>query len=353
MTGAPDDSRQRLLLMGCGGVGGVIAGGLIRAGYDVTLVTRNPDIARAINESGLRVETPTEQYRVATVASADLKSIQGPFDAIYLMMKATDVEQGAQEACPFLSPTGYVVTFQNGIVEYTIAELVSKERVVGAIVGWGSTMVAPGVYHMTSKGETVIGELDGQITPRLEKLKRTLETGTPTQISTNLRGVLWSKLAINCAITTLGAVTGQTLGAMLNEARVRRLFMTIVSEVVDTATACDVVLEPVGGTLDLHRIYLPVERRRGRLGIAGVSRHLILLAVGARFRRLKSSMLQSFERHRPTEIEFLNGYVVKQAQAKGIPVPINQALADMVRQIEAGTRQIAPANLDELPEYPP
>jgi 2-dehydropantoate 2-reductase len=209
-------------------------------------------------------------------------------------------------------------------------------------------MHGPGIYEMTSRGELIIGELDGRQTPRVEGVKATLDAAAPTTISTNIYGVLWSKLAINCTITTLGAVTGQLLGEMLQRGPVRRLGLAIVSEAVDVAQSHGIRLEPVGGTLDIHRLYLPPDRRAGGMGIDVLTRHAIMFIVGLKFRRLKSSMLQSLERGRRSEIDFMNGYVVEKGRETSVPTPINAALTAMVREIEAGDRRISPRNLGDL-----
>lgn len=334
--------------MGCGAVGGVVAAGLLRAGHQVTIVTHNEGIAQTINADGLRVTTPEGQWIVPATAHTHLDEIEGPFEAAYMAMKATNVEQAARKVEGYLSPEGYVVTLQNGIVEDRVGHILGRHRVVGALVGWGATMHAPGVYEMTSKGELVIGELEGQITPRLRHLKATLDAAAPTTLSSNIYGVLWSKLAINCVITTLGAVTGQLLGKILKRSTTRRLAMSITSEVVDVAEAHGVSLEPVGGTLDIHRLYLTPERRAGGFGFDVIARQAIMLVVALRFRQLKSSMLQSLERGRQPEIDFMNGYVVEKGQEKGVATPVNAALTAAVREIAAGTRPINPENLESL-----
>ncbi len=339
---------KRLLLMGCGSVGGVIAGGLLRAGHDVTVVTHNENISRAINADGLRIITPDGRWTVPTTARTHLDEVPGPFDAVYLAMKGSDASQAARDVAGYLAPEGYVLTLQNGVVEDRVGAILGRERVIGALVGWGATMHTPGVCEMTSRGELVVGELDGRVTPRVQQIKATLDAVAPTTASSNIYGVLWSKLAINCVVATLGAVTGQLLGTMLRRRTVRRIALATVSEVVDVAQAHGITMEPVGGTLDIHRLYLPPDRRTGGLGLDLLSRHAIMLAVGIKFRRLKSSMLQSIERGRSAEIDFINGYAVERGQEKGVPTPVNTALVALVREIEAGTRPISPHNLDGL-----
>jgi 2-dehydropantoate 2-reductase len=353
---SPTSQDPRLLLMGCGSVGSVIAGGLLRAGHDVTIVAHNEAICQAIDAAGLRVTTPQGRSTVPATAHTHLDELESkgkgkgkdPFDVVLLAMKATEVEQAARDVDGYLLPHGYAVTLQNGVVEDRVAAILGRERVIGALVGWGATMHAPGVCEMTSRGKLIVGELDGRVTPRVRQLKATLDAAAPTVVSTNIYGALWSKLAINCVVTTLGAVTGQLLGHMLQRRAIRRLALAIISEVVDVAHAHDIAPEPVGGTLDIHRLYLEPDRRAGTFGLDLITRHAIMFAVGLKFRHLKSSMLQSLERGRRTEIDFMSGYVVERGQDKGVPTPVNAALTALVRQIEAGTRPSTPDNLEGL-----
>jgi len=323
------ESSSRVLLMGCAAVGGVIAAGLLESGYDVTLVTHNTSISGAIATHGLRAVTPDGTHtlspeRCTALTHSDLTSVGGPFDLVLLAMKATGVEAAARRVLPMLAPDGIVVTLQNGIVEDHVASLAGRDRVIGALVGWGATMPSPAIYERTSRGEMTIGELNGSATERIQRLKTLLDAVAPTAVSMNIYGALWSKLAINCVVTTLGATTGQLLGQMLLQTKIRRLALSVISEVMDVAAALGVTLEPVGGTLDLQRLYLPSSRRDGRFRPSAISKHAIIGLVGLRFRKLKSSMLQSLERGREPEIDFLNGTSLRGDARKAYPHPSMQ-----------------------------
>lgn len=334
--------------MGCGAVGGTIAARLLKAGQTPILITRNDVIAQAINGNGLTSVTPDGQWTGKATAHRDLSDVSAPFDLVLLAMKATEVKQAAMDIVDYLAPSGYVVTLQNGVVEDRVASVLGRERVVGALVGWGATMHNDGVYEMTSRGGLTIGELDGQIRPRTRQLCQTLSVVGPTTISENIYGALWSKLAINCVITTLGAITGQHLGPLLRKRPIRRLALSIVSEVLDVAQALDLAVEPVAGTLDLQRLYLPVARRTSGWAPDLVTKHVIMRIVGFKFRRLRSSMLQSLERGRRSEVDYMNGYVVLRGRENRVPTPVNEALTTMIWEIEAGIRPISPINLTEL-----
>jgi len=203
-------------------------------------------------------------------------------------------------------------------------------------------MHAPGVNEKTSGGSIHIGELDGKISERIKKLEAALEVVCPVVISTNIRGALWSKMAINCMITTVGALTGQLLGEMLKERRVRQAFLVIYREVLDTAQAAGIKLERIAANPRL----MYMRPNAGR--IHRFLKDKLMKLVGRRYGKLKSSMLQSLERGRPSEIDYLNGYVVETAKKHGVPVPLNALVTKMIKEIESGKRKIEQRNMDEL-----
>ena len=335
---------MRILIEGVGGVGGIVAARLVAAGFDPMLVTGNPRIAEAINQNGISAKTTTEEFNVLAKAVASLDDLDGSerFDAAYLIMKANPVVESAKKTMPFLREDGYVVTFQNGVVEDAVAAAVGAERVVSGIIGWGATMHAPGVYEKTSGGAIHIGELDGSISERIKELEAALEVVCPVVLTGNIRGALWSKMAINCMITTVGALTEQLLGEMLSERRVRDAFLVIYREVLDTAQAAGIKVERIAANPRLF--YLPP--KAGLLN--RFIKDVLMKILGRRYKKLKSSMLQSLERGRPTEIDYLNGYVVETAKKHGVPVPLNALVTKMIKEIESGKRKIERRNMDEL-----
>jgi 2-dehydropantoate 2-reductase len=336
---------HEVLIQGIGGIGGVIAGKLVQAGRNPVLVTGNPAIRDAIRERGLEVITPEERFTVRTQAYASLDEVPAPeggFPAAWLLMKATGVVEAARRTLPLLSKDGYLVTFQNGIVEDAVAEAVGAERVISGIVGWGGTLHAPGKAERTGPGKIHVGELDGRISDRLRGLADALRPASEVEITTNVRGALWAKLAINCTITTLGALTGQTLGEMLRERPNRDAFLGLYREVIDTANALGVTLEPIAA--DPLLLYLP--RRAG--WFLRWRKDLVTRILGRKYRLLRSSSLQSLERGRKTEIDFLNGYVVAQAARVGVGVPLNTCVVRLIHEIEEGKRPLQASNLKEL-----
>jgi 2-dehydropantoate 2-reductase len=333
--------RERILIEGIGGIGGIIAAKMIRAGHSPVLVTHNLEITEAIDRGGLDLTTSKEQFIVPARAFTSLADVprDDGFDAAYLLMKANGVVEAARQSLAVLKPDGYVVTFQNGIVEDAVGEVVGPERVVGAVVGWGGEMRAPGIYQKTSPGKTFVGELDGGLSQRVMDLALNLKDSAEVVVQQNIRGTLWSKLAVNSMITTTGALTGQRLGEMLRDRRTREIFLSIYRQVIDTARALGISLERVAAAPEAF--YLP----RGAHWWTRWMKHALMRLVGFKYRQIKASSLQSLERGRKTEIDYLNGYVVRKAKEVGVEVPVNQAVVRMVKEIEEGKRSIDPDNI--------
>ncbi|MBN2498225.1 MAG: 2-dehydropantoate 2-reductase [Deltaproteobacteria bacterium] len=339
---APELHSSRILILGAGGIGGVIAARLAAAGLRPVVVTHNPDIASAIQRRGILVsERGRAQRRVPVRAAARLDELPAwmRFDVAMLCMKATSAVGAAREVLGRLTHRGFVLCCQNGIVEDAVAGEIGQARCVSAIVGWAATLLAPGEVDKSGPGKILIGELDRPPSDRVVRLARILSHVSPTEACPKIRGALWAKLALNCMSSTLGALSGLSVGRMLDSRAGREAFLAIYREVLDTAEAAGIELVPVSGPP--RSIYL----ERGAAPLARARAHGLLRLLGFRYRRLKSSMLQSLERGRPTEIDYLNGYVLARADELGVPAPANRSAVDMLREIERGERRSGPETL--------
>lgn len=331
----------RVLVVGCGGIGGILAAGLTELGAQVSCVTGNEPVARALNERGARVrELEGDRTVRGMKAWATLPPGEGGYDYALLAVQPPRLDAASAEATPALGPEGRLVCLQNGLAEERLAPRVGSGRVVGAVVGWGASQIEPGYYERTSPGGFALGYLDGHLDAPLARLGCLLECVGPVDHTSNLRGSRWSKLAINCAISALGTVGGDRLGMIMRSRRVRRLALELMTETVQVARAEGVRLEKVSGTLDLDWIALSDDERSADLGSASLlAKHAMLLAVGARFRRMRSSMLAAIERGRPPAVDFLNGEVVERGRRHGIPTPVNAAIQSWIHQIARGERR--------------
>lgn len=339
-----DASRElpSVLVVGCGGIGGIVAASLADIGVPVTAVTGNAAVAEALRTRGARIrEDGTERTVGAIEAHERWPGDDRRYDFVLLATQPPRVEDAARETVGALAENGRMVCFQNGLTEPRVAKIAGADRVIGGIVAWGGSQLEPGVYDRTSAGGFVLGRLDGAIDEPIQRLARALECIGPVTTTENLIGARWSKLAINCTITTLGALGGDRLGALMRSRRVRRLGLEIMTETVEVARAERVRLEKVSGTLDLDWIALTPAERAAAGGPTVMTKHGLLLAVGARFRRLRSSMLAAIERGKTPAVDFLNGEVVTHAAKHGIDVPVNRTAQEWVHRV--ARRELTPS----------
>jgi 2-dehydropantoate 2-reductase len=339
--------------MGCGAIGGVITASLAGKGYDVTACTTNAAIHAQLTEHGLTVlgrgvgKRASRTVRAPVVIGAPAAATTGKFDYVLLATQPPQVEEAASSALGSLKDDGAMICLQNGLCEERVAKIVGEHRVIGGVVGWGATMRGPGVYERTAPGGFTLGQIsDALLDERHNRLVRALEAVGPVEVTRNLRGKRWSKLAINCAISSLGTLGGDRLGVLMQHRVVRRLGLEIMTEVVEVARHEGVELEKVSGTIDLPWVAL-TDREKLSNTLSLVAKHGLLLFVGFRFRRMKSSMLSAIERGRTPAVDFLNGEVVTRARAAGIAVPANTVVRDAVWDIAKGRKR---AGMDLLRE---
>ncbi len=336
------DQKTEIVVVGAGAIGGVTAACLKMAGRNVQLVCKHQKIADQAMSKGLSITGIKGDQSTRLDAVKEIADLSGQKDLVLLATKATDCVQAATDLLPFLTPDSVVVSLQNGICEDAIAEVLGRARVMGCVVGWGASMLGPGKLEITSEGDFIIGNIDNQPDDNLPFVRDLLNNVVPTRISTNILGELYAKLIINACINSLGVIVGERLGRLLADRKVRRIFIAIMREAMAVAAALQIkVAKGGGGKLDYYAFL------KGDGLIKNLKRHLFIRAIGFKYRRIKSSSLQSIERGRQTEIDYLNGYIVDRGQANRVAVPINTAVVAMIKEIEAGTRKMGLANLEE------
>ena len=348
-----NEKTPRFVVIGPGAIGGATAALLARAGRDVVLVCKRPGLAATVASEGIHVRGARGDFRTRLAAVTTIEELEGTFDYALITVKAPDLQNAARRLLPFLRADSLVVSMQNGICVEALAEVVGAERAVGCVVGWGSTLVAPGEIDITSTGELAIGTLSGAspagtpagtptgVPAGMEVLREALDNVFPTEIAPDILSRLYSKLLVNSGFASIGVLCGLRLGAMLVRSDARALFIAVIREAVAVADAIPLRIPPYAGKLDYYRLLA------GSGPLADLRRTLFLWAFGFKYRRLKSSSLQSLERGHRTEIEYLNGYIERRGRAIGVPTPVNSRIAAMVREIEGGKRAISPANLAE------
>ena len=339
---------QKICVVGAGGIGGIVSALLLETGHDVVTVTKNGTIADSLRKHGFQLRGDDAGARAVPANVAAVMPRNGSFDVVILATQPPDVERAAEEARAVLAADGRVVCLQNGLCEDRVAKIVGEDRVLGAVVAWGGTMPEPGVYDRTAQGGFTLGRMDGKTDDRMTAIASALECIGPVEITGNLQGKRWSKLAINCAISSLGTLGGDRLGALMPLRHVRRLALEIMTEVVRVAHAERVKLEKVSGTVDLDWIALTEDDQVAAGSPSLVAKHALLLAVGFRYRRMRSSMLSAIERGRVPAVDFLNGEIVERAKAHEIAVPVNAQIQRMVWELARKERTPGIGTLQDL-----
>ena len=334
-----DNSSTSVAVIGAGAIGGITAAYLCRAGYDVELVCKHAQRAAEAADTGLHISGVRGDHFIPVKAVTEIEQLSGAKDIVLIVTKAYDMPKAAQRILPYLKDSSFVVSMQNGICTETLAGIVGAARTVGCVVGWGSTMLEDGTLHMTSEGDFVIGGCLPQTD--VSALQAVLEHVMPTRISDNIVADLYSKMIINSCITSMGVLSGLYLGQILKLRKARNIFTQIIREALAVAKAMPLEVKPYGGRLDYHSLV------GGKGALADLKRHLMIRIIGFKYRRLKSSSLQSLSRGKPTEIDYFNGYIAQKGEALGVATPINRRITQMVKEIEGGSRTIDVRNYDD------
>ncbi len=326
---------QKILIVGGGAIGGTMAVILKHKGYPVELLLKSPQSVEIARKKGFSITgfKGVISEKLSAWLPSDL--LHEKFDVILLAVKAYDLESAANQILPFLKDDSRVVSLQNGLCEDDLARIIGKERTVGCVVGYGATLIEPGKFDMTSGGELVLGNLDGKKDPEIEEIAKMFSFIVPTYISSNIYGSLYSKLIINSCITTLGVISGERLGKMLIRHGIRRIFIEVIREAMEVAEKMNIRVEPYSGKINYYRF-------TGNLSFWTKFRiHSLILIIGLKYRRLKSSSLQSIERGKPTEIDWFNGYIARNARKYNLKAQTNEDLVRIVKSIEKG--ELTPA----------
>ena len=336
-------------MIGGGAIGGPLAARLSTPPHTVVLVEDWPAHLKAIQEKGLEVESAagSRLYPVEVVSPAQAERIDWRPDAAFICVKSYETDTALDLLVPLLSTHTTVVSTQNGINEERIAKRLGDKYVIGAVTEVGGFVRGPGhVVETRTDGGFVVGELDGHSSDRCRSVAEVLSLAAPTSISTNIWGLLWSKLLWNCTMNPLTALTGLGQGRLLFWAPGRQLALAVASEVAAVAEQSGVALEPLA--------FLGIDPRElvssGRVGARAEQQ---LLERYSTQLDKSTSMSQDIANGRRTEIDSLNGFVVERARAMGTAVPLNARLVMMVHDLEHGQIKPNAAVVEALIEVMP
>jgi 2-dehydropantoate 2-reductase len=302
----------KICILGAGSLGSAIGGALAGGGSEVFLVNRSRAHVDAIKRAGLRLRDGATETRVNAHASTDCNGI-GPVDLVIVLVKSADTRSAAESAASIIGPDTVVMSLQNGLGhEDILAEVTGRQHVLAGKTYVGGVMLEPGIVLSGTRGkETLIGELDGSQSERVRRIADTFaRAGLATTVSGDIMATMWDKLLVNVATGALSGITGLAYGDLYAVPEVRECALAAVGEAMAVARASGV------------RIATAAPKDAWTKAAAGLPGSF------------KASMLQSLEKGTRTEIDFINGAVVRQGARCGVATPVNRALVAALKGIE-------------------
>jgi 2-dehydropantoate 2-reductase len=301
---------MKIVIVGPGAMGCLLAVFLSKSKQELWLLDKNKERTSLIQQSGISIEGISGSWQTQVKTTAQPQEI-GEADLIIICVKSYDTKKAILEAKAIVGKNTKVLTLQNGIGNIEIiAEVVGSEKVIGGVTNLGATLLDVGKVRHAGRGETVIGRIDGKLSIELRTIREIFnKVGLETRISRDIKGLLWSKLIINVGINALTAITGLNNGRLIEFEGTRKILRDAVTEAIRVA-------------------------KRKRIKLIYDDPLAKVEAVCEATATNVSSMLQDVLRKRRTEIDFINGVIVRQGQELDIPTPVNSLLANLVKTIE-------------------
>ena len=321
---------MRVAIYGAGSLGTILGAFISKAGVPIELINRNKAHVEALKTKGAQV-VGTMNFCQPVVAYTP-SEMSGTYDIVFLMTKQQHNPEVVTMLKDFLAPDGVLVTFQNGLPEMQIAEILGEERVLGCTVAWGATLQSPGVCELTSEPDALsysLGAISAKRSKHFNQVKALLELMGKVEVEENFIGTRWSKLLINAAFSGMSAVLGCTFGEAAGPKESRRIVQALIKECIDVCKKGGIRIEPVQGKdiVKLLDYSHPLKR--------AFSFFIIPIAI-RKHAKLKASMLQDLEKGKLTEVDAINGAVSDYGRRVGCPTPMNDRVVEIIHRIEKG-----------------
>jgi 2-dehydropantoate 2-reductase len=294
---------MKVAVMGAGAVGCYYGGMLARAGHEVALIGR-PAHVEAVRREGLLLDTQSFRAHVPVQASTEASAVQGA-DVVLFCVKSTDTAEAGAQIAPYLEPASVVLSLQNGVDNAERLQAQLGREVIAAVVYVATEMPGPGHVKHHGRGELVIGP--GAASESI--VSQFGQAGIPVQVSDNVAGALWAKLILNCAYNAMSAIAQVPYGKLVRSEGVEAVMRDVVHECLAVAKACGV---SVPGD-----VWQAVER------------------IAQTMPNQYSSTAQDLARGKRSEIDHINGHVLRKGEELGVATPVNRVLHTLVKLIEA------------------
>ncbi|MCW7468103.1 ketopantoate reductase family protein [Leptospira kanakyensis] len=288
------------------------------------ILCRNPDRFQSLSKTPIRFQGPNGKITSIdlnnhlTLAQTEIEK----YDYIFIGCKNQNLKEYLEETKSFLSPKGKWILIQNGIPESNFKSY--QNQIIGGVVGWNTQTLIDGLYYQSNVGSLILGEMSNE-TPN-PIWNQILPPHLPVILTDKLMGYRWHKLAINAIINGLAASKRQSLGELFLNYQSRKEALETLTEIKQVIQKLNIKEEVVPGSF-------PIQKLGGGNGALPTwIRHLILIILGLKYFRIRTSMVQDLDNGRKTEIDYINGEVVKTAREIGLSVPKNEWIVSRVKE---------------------
>ena len=339
---------KRIIFIGAGAIGSYIGGFLAHDGHDVTIVDPWPEQVEKVRADGIDLSGPHDPFnaRPNILHIHEAQMLERDFEIGFVAMKSYDTEWSARFIDRFVRDDGYVVSAQNCWNDPTIADIFGQERSVGLIMSsisvalWEAGSVERGSAKGSTRGHNVFraGEHDGNITPRTGELAEILSVIDASEATSNLWGERWSKLSQNSMGNPVQAMSGLGSSEVMAMPDGRAISIHLAREGAKVGIALGFDIPKFGG--ETAATWADSDR-----GDVFESLDAGMTGGGGGRANWRSSMAQDIAKHRRSEVDFMNGYIVGKGREAGVPTPVHAAVVDTMQAVDSGEIEPSPVNI--------
>jgi len=333
----------KIAVVGTGANGASIGADLTRAGEDVVFIEQWPAHVEAMRANGVTIVMPEQTVTtdVRTLHLCEVATLRAQFDVVLLLVKAYDTRWAAHLIAPYLRPDGLMAGVQNGMTTQVVADVVGPERTIGAVIEITSALTVPGVVDRHSAPERswfAVGGIHAATLGREEEVASLLRHSGAVEIVDDIEATKWMKLVSNATTLATTAILGLSMVDAAGEPAMRELMLRSGQEALDATVGLGNPILPIFGLTpeDVARPDRVVETL------------LDTLLRGFVLPHSTTTILQDWTKGRRSEVDDINGHVVRTLHELGRPAPVNAAVVELAHAIEEGSLQPSPSLLDEL-----
>ena len=340
-----------IALIGLGAIGTIISTDLALSGWKIYIVCKNKTVENTVIDKGLRIDGKSGEYIVTEniIPVLSIDDLPNKIDIAFITSRARDVKKIVLDLKSKLADNPTIIPCQNGIVEEELATVIPDKYILSCVISYAACRIDNAHSRITSIGQIVFGRFTGDIGEHDMEILKRISIGGSCIWSDNIMGYKFSKLLINSSISSLGIISAMTVGELLKRKKTRIVLMTIVTEGLNVASAANIDLE-VLNKLDPKKFRICKDDLQG-FSFSLIKKHIILRFIGYKYRKHRSAALEILESGKPTEIDYLNGYIVSKGKLLNINTPVNDYLTQKIHEIESNEYKSEKSTLELIEDF--